>query len=127
MTPATATIYDYPNGVQHRMSTTYTTVTVGLSESDRDDNYFPMMDGYRPGVAQQTVSIAVEDALLLAPEAMAEAVFHASNAPTIDPANPLHRTLRAGLRGYRSVSVGDTVTIGEVRLACERTGWSVAR
>ena len=113
-----------------------TTVVIGLTQSARTGDYFPMSDGYREGAAQQVVSVEVETGLLVGKsiEAVAEAVFEATNAPVeVFARNPLACAILEGLldpmgRGqYRSLSVGDTVcmenTLGEEMTAeCKARG-----
>ena len=109
-----------------------TTVVIGLTQSARTGDYFPMSDGYREGAAQQVVSVEVETGLLVGKsiEAVAEAVFEATNAPVeVFARNPLACAILEGLldpmgRGqYRSLSVGDTVEVDGTRVACDRFGW----
>lgn len=114
-------------------------VTIGWTNSDRDnriftDGYSSFSDGYRPGAEQVTRTLTVDlgdteqpvDRLV---EMIAEAAFEATNSPA--PQMKVAQALRAALDadGYRgegahySLSVGDTVTVGEVTLACDRFGW----
>lgn len=112
------------------MSTT--SITVGLTLSDRAANYFPMSDGYREGAAQETVVVEVETGLLVGRsiEDVAEAVFVATNAPTeVVAESRLSCAILAGLLDsmgraqHRSLSVGDTVEVDGTRAACGRVGW----
>lgn len=108
-------------------------VTVGLTESDRDANYVPSMDGYRDGATQQVVVLDLPLRAFNGEVEMtiAEAVFVATNAPGREyMSTDLQRAIwdRVEVRrtvDMRSLSVGDTVTFGDVRVVCERAGWTV--
>jgi hypothetical protein len=120
--------------VQHLTATAddpgrYTLITLGFTQSDRARDYSSFTDGYQFGARQITVTIAVETTGIdLAPEAWAEAVFIASNDPhpPADPTSPLERAAAAVRHALAtqvrfplmSVSVGDTVIVGGVMLAC---------
>jgi hypothetical protein len=108
---------------------------LGFTQSDRARDYASFADGYELGTRQITVTVTVEAADLdLAPQAWAEAVFIASNDPTPPPAEvttPVDRAVAAIRHALttqarfplRSVSVGDTVIVGGVMLACQSAGW----
>lgn len=117
---------------------TTTVLLIGLTKSDRQNDYSSFDDGYRPGAAQSVVRVTVTTDEF-APTAVewAEAVFEAMNAPfdLTGPARLVQEELtrlntRFGVR-MRSLSVGDTVTIagdpqtgtGGTMLACDAAGW----
>lgn len=110
------------------------TITIGWTKSDRATGY-SSFDGYKPGAKQHTETFDLDfepdgnpwdDAV-----AIAEAAFHATNAPFVTAASLAGRMAEAisatgyhGEGAHYSLSVGDTVTInGEVMLACGRMGW----
>lgn len=113
-------------------------ITIGWTRSDMDNGY-SSFDGYRPGAQQHTEVVTVdvpiasdrENDLEWAVLAMAEAAFAATNHP--DPAvgrpeGQIYTQLRergfnGSQSGHYSLSVGDTVTCGEVTLACASFGW----
>jgi len=112
-------------------------VTIGWTMSDRDAGYSSFADGYRPGAKQHTETITVEwtnapdDAHKVA-EVLAEACYYATNAPRFTcPEGLTGQVCRAidetgydGTgAGHYSLSVGDTVTVGEITLACASLGW----
>lgn len=111
------------------------TVTIGWTRSDPDTGYSSFTDGYRPGAAQHrlTVHVSVPDDadVAAAVEAIAEAAFTATNHPAPETLTGYARQIYDGITasGYHgreahySLSVGDTVTVGEVTLACAPTGW----
>jgi hypothetical protein len=100
-------------------------------------DYLPFSDTWRPGQPQHEETITVdlpditEHPFNIGPRELAEAVFHATNAPDEPPADSLAgRVLAAiqatGFRGegaHYSLSVGDTVTINGTTLACAKRGW----
>lgn len=116
------------------------TVRIGYTISDRDRDYVPTSDGYRPAAAQRSVTVELPDrpelARLTGPE-LAEAVFVATNAPEdrwrstpgavevaevlFGPASNLPDEQR---RHLRALSVGDTVTVAGRTLACEPVGFT---
>jgi hypothetical protein len=110
-------------------------LTLAFTQSDRARDYSSFADGYQLGARQIAVTVTVEAAGLdLAPEAWAEAVFIASNDPTPPPAEattPVDRAVAAIRHALttqarfplRSFSVGDTVIVGGVMLACQSVGW----
>ena len=109
-------------------------VTIGWTMSDRANGY-SSFDGYRPGARQHTETISIDWDLDLniahAPEHIAEACFEVTNAPYVIEtgiAGQITEALAATgyhgeQAGHYSLSVGDTVTVGEVTLACDRFGW----
>lgn len=122
------------------MSTTV--ITIGLTESDLP-HYSSFMDGYRPGAEQQQVLIPVPADLTehKSLEDIAEAVFVAVNAPYPMESETLEYFIQdqwsdlrdsmasVGMSGLRSVSVGDTVSLGGDAetghaVSCERIGWT---
>lgn len=99
-------------------------IIVGLTRTDRLNNYIPMMDGYRDGAEQDAIAITI-DGLTLTELQWAEAVFVATNAPA-DALSDYDGALavRAALGLTRALSVGDTVTVDGTRYVCERLGWT---
>ncbi len=103
-------------------------ITLGFTESDRDNDYCSFSDGYRLGARQVSLTVALDgDGLLLTGEQWAEAAFAASNHPGQAPAGPA-RAIQLALTEQvrfplRSLSVGDTVTAHGQMWACESTGW----
>jgi len=113
---------------------TTTTITVGFTESDRAADYSSFDDGYRPGAEQQTVQLVITDpdGPAQSLDDWAEALFTASNAPGAAPHE--HPAITAARRALadarlggvwmRTMSVGDTVTIGGQTVACDKgVGW----
>ncbi len=104
-------------------------ITLGFTESDRDNDYSSFADGYRLGARQMSVTIAIEgDGRLLTAEQWAQAAFVGSNHPGQAPAGPA-RAIQSALAEQlhfplRSLSVGDTVTVHGQMWACESgAGW----
>lgn len=117
-------------------------VRIGWTKSDRANGYSSFCDGYRPGAEQHTLDLEVTfsnppmgpDGIdyQRTAEAVADACFTATNSPFPDMlqgiSGQIYRLIRdSGYRGreagHFSLSVGDTVTVGEVMLACEPLGW----
>lgn len=105
--------------------TTSARVTVGLTITDRDNNYVPTMDGYRPGAAQDMIVLNVPLIWLreLTGEQIAEALFIGTNHPYRETLHGLDGWVGRTWRGGRSLSVGDTIMFGDTRLACDHVGW----
>lgn len=108
------------------------TLTIGWTKSDMDNGYSSFMDGYRPGAEQHTETITVEVDREYSVEALAERALVATNAPYVEPGSVAEKIAKAieatgyyGQGAHYSLSVGDTVTVGEVTVACERLGWKV--
>lgn len=59
-------------------------------------------------------------------KALAEFCFELCNAPPELLAESLQPIALRYHRHYRSLSIGDTVIIGEVALTCKRVGWEAA-
>jgi len=112
-------------------------ITIGLTRTDRQANYVPAMDGYRPGAKQDVIELEVE-APLAQPEGgwqaveVGEAYFKATNAPKevveADPlAHAIFQVLVATEGGYAhrlTMDVGDTVQVdGGQAVSCESFGW----
>lgn len=108
------------------------TILIGYTESDLP--HYSSFDGFKPGAAQRTVPVTVDGRLIerLAPEAVAEAVFMATNAPReVVASSPLAQAVCDVLVGYvdadtyrvRSLSVGDTVFVHNTALAVDRVGF----
>ena len=108
-------------------------ITIGWTKSDMERGY-SSFSGYQPGAAQHTETIEVETLPFEGEpqktvEAIAEAAFVATNSPyeVTGLAAQIREAIAAtGYRGqgaHYSLSVGDTVTVGEVMLACESFGW----
>jgi hypothetical protein len=109
------------------------TVVIGYTKMHRTTGggYVPMVDGYRPGAAQHVLTVTVDLAPELSPDKIAELVFHATNAQVLTPGGPAQAIYEAVVAtGYRgeeahwSLSVGDTVTVDGVQLACQAAGWT---
>lgn len=110
-------------------------VTIGWTRSDPATGYSSFSDGYQPGASQHRLTLRVDvptDAdITAAVEAIAEAAFAATNHPYPDTltghAKQIYEGVQAsgytGREAHYSLSVGDTVTIAEVTLACAPTGW----
>lgn len=110
-------------------------VTIGWTRSDPATGYSSFSDGYQPGADQHRLTLRVDvptDADIgAAVEAIAEAAFAATNHPDPDAltgyAKQIYEGVQAsgytGREAHYSLSVGDTVTIAEVTLACAPTGW----
>lgn len=109
------------------------TITVGWTKhgvaADRR-NYAPFFDSYRPGQPQHELVLTVQLPVAWDAQRVAGACFLATNAPGVGPDSPEGRILAAiqatGYRGaeaHFSLSVGDTVTVGDTKLACARFGW----
>lgn len=108
-------------------------VTIGWTRSALPE-YSSFCDGYRPGASQHTETIEIEVGDLTpvgAAEKIAEAVFCATNHPYPEGLVGLSKqafdaitaTGYNGRGAHYSLSVGDTVTVGEVMLSCESDGW----
>lgn len=110
-------------------------LTLGFTQSDRAHDYSSFADGYQLGARQVEVTLTVEaTGIDLTGEQWAEAVFIASNDPTpppADPTTPVDRAVAAIRHALstqarfplRSFSVGDTVAVAGVMLACQPAGW----
>ncbi|MEU7822956.1 hypothetical protein [Catellatospora sp. NPDC049133] len=103
-------------------------ITLGFTHSDRASGYSSFTDGYRPGAQQDQVAIDVDDLDLgyLGEIEILDLVFEASNVPVNQlrgAALAVGQALADAVRTQklRSLSTGDTVTIGAggVRYACE--------
>jgi hypothetical protein len=108
-------------------------ITIGWTKSDRASGY-SSFDGYRPGAEQHTETIEVDvpatgrwDA-----ERLADHVYEAMNAPASPsvfgsvPEQIREAIAATGYRGegaHYTFSVGDTVTVDGVTVACGRVGW----
>lgn len=109
---------------------TTTTVYLGLSQSDQRENYYPMIDGWRPGVTQTQVAIVVPTEAVAdrSIDEVAEALFVATNHPAPLEAGGLATVLAEALSDQdlrpRALSVGDTVVCGPAAVACDRSGWT---
>lgn len=110
-------------------------VTIGWTRSDPATGYSSFSDGYQPGASQHRLTLRVDvpaDAdITAAVEAIAEAAFAATNHPDPDTLTGyaqqiyegVHASGYTGREAHYSLSVGDTVTVAEVTLACAPTGW----
>lgn len=108
-------------------------IVIGLTRSHRceDLNYVPTSDGYRPGAEQDLVAFDAALSATAQPSDVADALFEATNSPfTLDG---MAAALRDGwtaaghsrqVAPFRSVSVGDTVTVGRVVLVCDSASWT---
>lgn len=101
---------------------------IGLTKSDRFNNYIPMCDGWREGAEQSVIELDYPDYMETVWD-VAERVFIATNAPEeaiaqVQSQQELYDMLAAlNSPVLRALSVGDTVEYDGIRLACERTGW----
>jgi len=108
-----------------------TKIVVGWTISDRDHGYVSYMDGWRAGQPQHELSIEVAVPPSLAPHQVADLVFIATNAPDVEShpyaAKILEAIVATGYRGeeagHFSLSVGDTVTVDGIKLACQASNW----
>jgi hypothetical protein len=121
-------------------------LTIGYTLPDADSGYHPMLDGYRPGAAQQTVELDLDDlprrwpggraarlTQATTPLQWAEALYTATNAPleVIDRDSRLAvrliwaaiQTQPATRAAMRPVRIGDTVTVAGHALALAHDGW----
>jgi len=108
-------------------------VTIGWTRSDLANGYSSFSDGYRKGAQQYTETLEVNTEL--DPSEIAEAAFHGTNAPeeSIDSTSVAghiaavlkKRGFNGSQSGHYSLSVGDTVTVDGVMLACADLGWEV--
>jgi hypothetical protein len=112
---------------------------IGWTKS-RMPEYSSFTDGYRPDAEQHTEDITVDvpdeyfhDSVDNAVQRIAEAAFIATNAPfELDgvPQQIREAIYDAGYNGkgaHYSLSVGDTVTVGEVMVTCDHYGWTRVR
>ena len=109
------------------------TVSIGWTTADRTrfPDYMPFWDTYRPGLPQHVETVTIEVPKGWDARRIAEAAYTATNHPeptTLGgPARAIYERLRAngyhGRQAHWSLSVGDTVTVDDVRLGCARIGW----
>lgn len=101
---------------------------------DAPDLYVPYVDGWKPGAAQHVLTLTVDLPAHLEAHQVADLVFYASNAPDLS-GDHWAGAIRAAIdaTGYRgeeaghfSLSVGDTVTVDGIALACRSAGWGPA-
>lgn len=107
-------------------------VTIGWTKSAMPE-YSSFADGYKPGAQQhvEVIEVEVPETVPVSgmAEFVAEAVFTATNSPYEVSGLPGQIRDAIAAKGYRgqgahySLSTGDTVTVGEVMLACESFGW----
>lgn len=108
-------------------------ITIGWTRSDPDTGYSSFSDGYRRGAQQHTETLEINTEL--DPSEIAEAAYHATNAPegfveSGSVADHIAKVLEnrgfdGSQSGHYSLSVGDTVTVDGYMMACARTGWEV--
>jgi hypothetical protein len=110
-----------------------TAITIGWTKFKTGDSYVPFVDGYRSGAAQHSITVESETGSLTT-EDIANAVYEATNAPTVHPDTlagdilaQIHATGYRGQDAHFSLSVGDTVTAKGWRAACARSGWTVTK
>lgn len=104
-------------------------ITIGWTRSDMAKGY-SSFSGYRHGAEQHTETIEIDLPTDVTPEQVGEYVFDATNNPFV-PANSVAGQIAAAIEatGYHgreahySLSIGDTVTLGEVTVACDSFGW----
>jgi hypothetical protein len=104
---------------------------LGAYPDDAPDLYVPYSDGWRPGAEQHVLSLTVDLPPKFEAHQVADLVFYATNAPDLGD-DPYAGAIRAAIdaTGYRgeegghfSLSVGDTVTVDGIGLACKSAGW----
>lgn len=133
---------NHPHRPEGNQPTMAFTISIGYTRSDRTSGreYVPSIDGYQPGAAQDIVTLELpHDSRLdqLPIHDLAEAVFVATNAPypsfregtqgAHEIAEALDRLTdpsTAGRRGFRSLSVADTVTAHGHTVACLPVGFA---
>jgi hypothetical protein len=106
-------------------------ITIGYTLSDREHDYIPFDDGYRPGARQEEVTVELTGLDELDDTEVAELVFVATNAfvpsprwPDGDIVTAVGRAVAANvLTHHSSLSKGDTVTVRGVRYECASTGF----
>lgn len=104
-------------------------VIIGFTRTARALDYVPAMDGYRPGAAQDEITLEIEGVEGFTVPEVAEMIFVAVEAPydvegLLGEIREALRPLFAAAPFSRSVSVGDTVEVeGVGRWACARFGW----
>jgi hypothetical protein len=108
-------------------------VTVGWTKHEArlgDDGHVPFWDVWKPGRPQHEETVTVALPAELSGQQVADAVFHATNAPEVREGTPEHAILAAlkhtgyeGREAHWSLSVGDTVTVDGVIWAVDRFGW----
>ncbi|MDR1791270.1 MAG: hypothetical protein LBR20_06420 [Propionibacteriaceae bacterium] len=104
---------------------------VGFTKLDHITNYSPMLEGWKPGVGQDTVEVNLGNAPAMEPTSgLAELVFEASNMHNsgLPWKSALHAYIAGCLAGKRSLSVGDTVAFYSggnlvAAWAVEHIGW----
>ena len=111
-------------------------VRIGLTRPDRTKNYVPQIDGFVPGAKCDFYTIDSKNVSDKTVDEIAEAVFEATNAPSI-PVEDLfmaevREVFEMASRFYdpmsdielRALSVGDTVeVVGLGARACDHVGW----
>lgn len=111
-------------------------LTLGLTESDRANDYIPSTDGYRHDATQELVALNVYPELPdVSGEEWAEAAYLATNLPPSDHDTPAVTALRTAIthhiaehaRPFRSLSCGDTVTVHSQIWACHTVGFGLVR
>lgn len=111
---------------------------IGLTRTDRQNDYLPAMDGWKLGAAQDAFGLHVPD-LPGTGSQWAEAVFIATNAPEqVIQESPLATAVFEAIKAwldnwqarrpvtpttFRSLCVGDTVLVGGALWSCEKSGF----
>jgi hypothetical protein len=104
-------------------------ITLGFTQSDQAAGYSSFTDGYRIGAHQESFTIELEGAGSMYTAAQwAEEAFTASNHPGTAPTQPA-RAIQLALAEQvsaplRALSVGDTVTVDGIMLACTPVGFA---
>jgi hypothetical protein len=109
----------------------YTKAIIPEGDEEGPALYVPYVDGWRPGAEQHVLSLTVDLPPTLETHQVADLVFYATNAPDLadDPwAGAIRKAIDAtGYRGeeagHFSLSVGDTVTVDGIGLACKSAAW----
>lgn len=118
-------------------------IIVGFTQSDRANDYFPAMDGYRDDAEQVLVPLRLRDdaaAGVTVPQGLtgiqwAHALFAASNLPPeaygAGQEPPAVTAIRHALeteppKYWQSMSIGDTITVNGEVWACGRgSSWEL--
>lgn len=101
------------------------------SWDERPDFYVPYVHGWRPGAEQHVLTVTVDLPPRFEPHQVADLVYYATNSADLG-GDPYAGAIRAAIdatgyqgkeAGHFSLSVGDTVTVDGIGLACRSTGW----
>lgn len=104
-------------------------ITIGLTQSDRANDYVSYDDGYRKGAKQEKVKVYVIADLLrhTTDEGLLEALYEVTNVRGEFglPSDQVKVYLLGAIGEYphRSLSIGDTVSFDGLTWALGREGW----